>query len=193
VIDDQKKPLRTHGSRRNHIFLSVLCALCSFFFVVRGSGAPQAPPRTVRFVFTSDAHYGLTRPRFRGQHDVDAHVVNAALVDAINRVGPLDFVAEGGDVANREEETEAGVIQSAAASWTQFSADYIGGLTVKTASGRKAPPDDDVVAAEDDSHVQLQQRPRAVLTHAGRHPLRLHHDLAGLGRPCLARERHQAG
>ena len=58
-----------------------------------GTAAPQARPRTVRFAFTSDAHYGLTRAHFRGRVNVDAHVVNAALVDAINRAGPLDFVA----------------------------------------------------------------------------------------------------
>jgi 3',5'-cyclic AMP phosphodiesterase CpdA len=90
-------------------------------------------------VFTADAHYGIARPHFRGHDNVDAHIVNAALVEAINRVGPLDFVAEGGDLANREEVTESGPIQSAAASWAQFQSDYIDGLTVKTAAGRKAP------------------------------------------------------
>jgi hypothetical protein len=71
---------------------------------------------------------------------VDAHVVNAALVAAINRLGPLDFVAEGGDIANREEnEAGAAFVQSAAASWGQFAADYIAGLTVTTSAGAKAP------------------------------------------------------
>ncbi len=104
-----------------------------------GAVATQTQPRTVRFVFTSDAHYGITRAAFRGHANVDAHVVNAAMVAAINRLGPLDFVVEGGDLANRQEETESGAIQSATASWSQFSVDYIDGLTVKNSAGRKAP------------------------------------------------------
>jgi hypothetical protein len=101
--------------------------------------ASRAQPRAIRFVFTSDAHYGITRPAFRGRTHVDAHTVNVALVAAINRLGPLDFVAEGGDVANREDEDEAGFVQPAAASWSQFAADYFGGLRVTTGSGAATP------------------------------------------------------
>jgi hypothetical protein len=113
----------------------------------------QPAPRTVQFVFTSDAHYGLSRP-FHGRSHVGAHEVNAALVAAINalpqiafprdsglrageKVGSIDFVAEGGDVANREEAD--GAIQPAAASWQQFVSDYIDGLTVLDDAGPKAP------------------------------------------------------
>lgn len=112
----------------------------------------------VQFLFTSDAHYGLTRPHFRGAADVDAHIVNAALVAQMNRlpnvrlpedggvdagrlVGPIDFVVEGGDVANREEVrtgADGGPIQSAAASWKQFEADYLDGLRVTDKSGNRA-------------------------------------------------------
>ena len=132
IRHDQKEPRSTRGSQRR-LLLSVLCGFCGFFFV-----AAAAPPRTIRFAFTSDAHYGITRPHFRGHDHVDAQVVNRAIVEAINRVGPLDFIAQGGDLANREEETEAGPIQSSAASWAQFQADYIDGLTTTTAAGRKA-------------------------------------------------------
>lgn len=113
-------------------------------------------PRTVQFVFTSDAHYGLTRPAFRGQTDVSAHVVNAALVAAVNTlpdtpfpedggvgaghaVGAIDFVAEGGDVANREEVIDGAAIQPASASWREFVADYVDGLAVAGPDGRRAP------------------------------------------------------
>ena len=86
--------------------------------------APRQPPaRSIRFVFTSDAHYGLTRPSFRGHMNVPAHDVNAALVADINTLGPIDFVVEGGDVANREEADEE--IQPASVSWAQFSRDYL--------------------------------------------------------------------
>ncbi len=117
--------------------------------------SPPAPPADLQFVFTSDAHYGITRAAFRGRSAVDAHVVNAALVAAINRlpetafasdgglragerIGPIDFVVESGDVANREETEAGGTIQPAAVSWSQFKADYINGLTVADAAGRRA-------------------------------------------------------
>lgn len=109
---------------------------------------------TVQFVFTSDAHYGLTRPAFRGAANVDAHIVNAALVAQINAlpkmrfpndggvragelVGPLDFVAEGGDIVNREETGDGQHIQAAAVSWRQFVADYVDGIRVTNSRGER--------------------------------------------------------
>jgi predicted MPP superfamily phosphohydrolase len=87
------------------------------------TAAGQRPDGVVRFVFTSDAHYGLTRPAFRGRTNVPAHDVNAALVADVNTLGAIDFVVEGGDVANRSETDEE--IQPAAASWSQFAHDYL--------------------------------------------------------------------
>jgi hypothetical protein len=116
----------------------------------------RAEAHLLQFLFTSDAHYGLTRAAFRGAHDVEAHVVNAALVAAMNRlpgdqfphdgglkdrqpVGPIDFVAQAGDIANREENTGETVIQPASVSWARFRADYVDGLTLVDAAGRKSP------------------------------------------------------
>jgi hypothetical protein len=127
--------------------------------VLVGAGVaahPAQPSTQIQFVFTSDAHYGLTRPRFRGSSNVSAHIVNAAMVARINAlpgatfpsddglktgqtVGLLDFVAEGGDIVNREEATEGGGIQRAATSWAQFRTDYIHGLTLADRSGKRAP------------------------------------------------------
>jgi hypothetical protein len=91
------------------------------------AAAQQPAHRVVRFVFTSDAHYGLTRARFRGRTNVRAHDVNAALVSDITSLGPLDFVVEGGDVANRAEaETQ---VQPASVSWAEFRHDYIDRIT----------------------------------------------------------------
>ncbi|HET9831987.1 MAG TPA: metallophosphoesterase, partial [Vicinamibacterales bacterium] len=132
--DSQKETRRPQRSQSKR-FLCGLCGLGGSFLVA----ASSAQPRTIRFVFTSDAHYGVTRAHFRGHDNVGADVVNRAMVAAINQAGPLDFVAQGGDIANREEETETGPIQSAAASWAQFEQDYIQGLTVTTATGRRAP------------------------------------------------------
>ena len=111
----------------------------------------------VQFIFTTDVHFGISRPAFRGRKNVDAQVVNTALVDQINRlpnsafpndggnragqtVGPLDFLAIGGDIANRAEiTTGADAIQSASISWSQFRSSYIEGLKLYDRSGRRIP------------------------------------------------------
>jgi hypothetical protein len=124
--------------------------------VGRGAVVPIGQSNRVQFVFTSDAHYGITRSAFRGAVNVDAHVVNAAMIARINglsglsfprdgglgagqSVGPLDFLVEAGDIANREEVVDTRPIQTATASWRQFQADYIDGLTVTDQAGHKAP------------------------------------------------------
>lgn len=108
--------------------------------------------RPIQFVFTSDAHYGLTRRAFRGHTHVDASTVNRALVAGINAlpnlsfpddggvrggstVGSLDFLVEGGDVANREEVEDGVAIQAAAESWAQFERDYLQGVKTVNADG----------------------------------------------------------
>jgi len=67
--------------------------------------------------------------------------VNAALVSDINSlrtsVGPVDFLVEGGDVANRAEAVDE--IQPASVSWSQFTGDYIEHLALRTSSGAKTP------------------------------------------------------
>ena len=105
----------------------------------------------LQFVFTSDAHYGITRSEFRGATNVDAHIVNAAMVDKINSltqlslptdsgvnqgqpVGPIDFIVEGGDIANRMEVP----VQPAAKSWEQFEQDYLKGIKLTDYHGHSA-------------------------------------------------------
>jgi Calcineurin-like phosphoesterase len=109
----------------------------------------------LQLVYTSDAHFGITRPRFRGDDDVDALTVNKALVERINgvsaavlpadgglgegkAVGPVDYLVETGDIANREEGKGDKAIQSATASWRQFTETYVDGLRLKGHDGRKA-------------------------------------------------------
>jgi hypothetical protein len=114
--------------------------------VVAGAGFARGAatgPTPIRFLFTSDAHYGLHRAQFRGRTDVDAQTVNRALVAAMNDVGrlvgPIDFIVEGGDVSNREEELDGVSVQVASVSWAQFDSDYYGGLRVRTSTGAYAP------------------------------------------------------
>jgi len=107
--------------------------------------------QTIQMVFTSDAHYGITREKFRGDTAVASYIVNAALIKQVNNlpnstipadggisagklVGGIDYVIEGGDIANRMEIP----IQSAAASWAQFAKDYMGSLNLKGHDGKPA-------------------------------------------------------
>ena len=102
--------------------------VCGLIAVGLATASPRAQlPGTIRFVFTSDAHYGLSRPTFRGRMNVPAHDVNTALVADINTLGAIDFVVEGGDVASRAEAAEQ--IQPAATSWSQFRHDYLEQIT----------------------------------------------------------------
>jgi hypothetical protein len=143
--------MRSIASRRAILAAATIVAAV---VVVTGLRA-QSSPEQIQFIFSSDAHYGLTRPVFQGGTNVDAHVVNAALVAKINSlssvsfprdgglrsakpVGPVDFVVQAGDIANREEVTETGAIQNAAASWSQFVSDYVNGLKVTTQTGSRA-------------------------------------------------------
>src|SRR5215472_14462074 len=106
---------------------------CLFLVIilVLGWAILWAQPAQVQFIFTSDVHYGLARTTpFRGSTNVDAQIVNAAMVSQINRVpeavfpkdggdgadqlvGSFDFVAIGGDITNRQESDGKGMQSSA--------------------------------------------------------------------------------
>lgn len=105
----------------------------------------------INMVFSSDAHYGLSRIKFRGDSNVSSHVVNAAMIRQMNSIpgltlpldgginsgekaGNVNYVIQTGDIANRMEVP----IQSAAASWSQFEADYMHSITLKGNDGGKA-------------------------------------------------------
>ena len=114
---------------------SVSAAMIAATLLALASPSAQTA-RQIRFVFPSDVHYGITRPEFRSRGDAPAYVVNAGLVAQMNTLkslaGPVDFVAVGGDVANREEASEK--IQPAAVSWGQFAHDFLERLTLRTAA-----------------------------------------------------------
>lgn len=105
----------------------------------------------INMVFTSDAHYGITRAKFRGDSNVTGHRVNAAMINQINKlpnltlpadggvnsgkqVAYVDFIIQAGDIANRMEIPN----QSAAASWAQFETDYMHKLHLKGTDGKPA-------------------------------------------------------
>lgn len=102
-----------------------------------------------QIVFTSDLHYGLYRA-FRG-NVINSNGVNEAMVAEMNllptfvfpkdagvnaekTIGYIDYVAITGDITNRQQSG----IQSATASWAQFNADYLQGITLKNKKNQPA-------------------------------------------------------
>jgi predicted MPP superfamily phosphohydrolase len=115
--------------------------------------AKEEPAAIVQFVFTSDAHYGITRANFQGAANVDAHTVNAAMVAKMNalpdltlpddggvnagkKIANVDYVMEAGDIANRMEVSAN--VQLASTSWGQFKTDYLQNLTLKNKNNQPA-------------------------------------------------------
>jgi predicted MPP superfamily phosphohydrolase len=97
----------------------------------------------IQFVYTSDSHFGITRPTFMGDTNVTSFMVNTAMIAKINAlpklvlpndsginagkiVGGIDYLINTGDIANREVEG----VQSATKSWKQFTEVYINGITL---------------------------------------------------------------
>jgi len=117
-----------------------------------GSGGailPEKSDTTIQIVFTSDIHYGITRPEFDGDTNVASHLVNTRMIASINTlpatvlpadqgigaaqpVGPIDYMMISGDIANRQEPP----YPSAAVSWNQFTRDYGKGITLRNRHGR---------------------------------------------------------
>lgn len=129
-----------------------LIAICIVFSFSQPSGAQSiTESEPINIVYTSDAHYGLTKKNFRGDTSVAAHVVNAAMISQINRlprltlpndggvlagakISAIDYLVETGDIANRMEIP----YQAASVSWSQFEKDYIQGLNLKGHDKRPA-------------------------------------------------------
>ena len=136
--------------RRTRIAATLVAALlCGSLW----SGSASA--EVVQIVYTSDQHYGITRKSFRGEKKVPAAKVNAAMVEAINRlpeltlppddgvmaekkVGWIDYVVSTGDIANRMEGTPEKAPMTATACFELFMTQYGKGLTVKDRQGRAA-------------------------------------------------------
>ncbi|MEI6753410.1 MAG: metallophosphoesterase [Paludibacter sp.] len=114
----------------------------------------------INLIYTSDSHYGIARSVFQGATTVNAQKVNQEMIAKLNGmslvtfpsdngvksaqvVGPIDYVINTGDIANRQETGDplktppVANIQSAAASWAQFKIDYIDGITLKNRSNQK--------------------------------------------------------
>jgi hypothetical protein len=131
-------------------FKPVLRAL--FLSLVIGvASLENVTAQVVQMVYTSDAHYALTRKNFQGDTNVSAKKVNAAMIKKINtipeltlpedggigsgkKVAAVDYLIQTGDIANRMEIP----YQTAAASWAQFETDYMHGVTLKDHQNKPA-------------------------------------------------------
>jgi hypothetical protein len=128
-------------------------ACAAILFVVSTVGAAQSSPPAdstpLQFIVTSDVHFGITRKAFRGDSNVSAARVNAAMIRQMNtmpalvlpldggvgagrRVGSITMLAITGDLANRAEEG----LPTAAESWAEFRGAFIDSLRLCDAAGR---------------------------------------------------------
>lgn len=86
----------------------------------QGDFAAKTVNEVVNFIYTSDNHYGIVRPLFRGGVNVTGQAVNEAMIARMNTlptqsfpsdggvaagqpVGQVDFLMDTGDIANRAE------------------------------------------------------------------------------------------
>ena len=144
---------RSFGNYRNALLaLPLLAAMAGTGCKKDDDKNVDTTPATIQFIFTSDAHYGITRAEFQGKKTVDAHTVNAAMIAQMNtlpgmtlpndggvnagkKINTIDYLLQGGDIANRMETSAS--VQTAAASWEQFKIDYLQNLTIKNQNNEK--------------------------------------------------------
>jgi hypothetical protein len=124
----------------------------------------QAHAADVQFIILSDVHFGYIRkfPVPSASTTKDALTINQAMAASVNlvsgmsipndggvgagtTVGPIDLVAVTGDMANRDESGDgvaaesANQVQNATASWGNFNATYLTGLTLKNPANANTP------------------------------------------------------
>ena len=133
-------------------FFSLLVLLA--FSCKKDSTVDNPLSSVIQFVYSSDAHFGVTRATFQGGININSSVVNAKMVEKINSlpsliipadngvnagklVGGIDYFINTGDFSNREESSSS--IQSASISWGQFTTTYLNGLTLKNSNNVKTP------------------------------------------------------
>src|SRR3569833_1282697 len=71
---------------------TILFAVAITILFVQNSRAQE----TVNIIFTSDAHFGITRPKFRGDSNVASNKVNAAMIRQMNALPAMALPADGG-------------------------------------------------------------------------------------------------
>ncbi|MBS1523728.1 MAG: metallophosphoesterase [Bacteroidetes bacterium] len=137
--------------RKHKVFTAALMIGAAFALNSGKSFGQSKTSPVINMVFSSDAHYGISRVKFRGDSNVKSHIVNAAMIQQMNSIPGLtlpldgginsgqkashvDYVIQTGDIANRMEAP----IQSAAASWSQFETDYVHSISLIGDNGKPA-------------------------------------------------------
>lgn len=143
--------MKVYFLKMHRLLLASFCLMLVGLLYSEKCFAQATNGQVINMVFSSDAHYGISRTKFRGDSNVSSHLVNAAMIRQMNSIpritlpqdegigsgskaGHVDYVVQTGDIANRMEAP----IQSAAASWSQFEADYMNSITLKDDGGKKA-------------------------------------------------------
>jgi len=120
--------------------------ISSFLFLPPDSIPAENKINTnLELIFTSDAHFGISRKQFRGDTSVASKKVNKAMIQAMNSlpgitlpqdqgigsgetIQGIDYLVETGDIANRMEIP----VQSAEKSWKEFLREYYGKIKLKS-------------------------------------------------------------
>ncbi|MDR3652304.1 MAG: metallophosphoesterase [Paludibacter sp.] len=144
--------MKTNINFRSTIKYSIHKSLMLLFILFLAVNSYAQSNGVVQFVYTSDLHYGIFRT-FRGEQHVESSTVNQAMIRQMNalpivafpsdgginagkKVGSIDYMIITGDITNRQQTG----IQSATASWAQFSADYLNdGITLKNKENQPIP------------------------------------------------------
>ncbi len=139
-----------HSDRSQTFTMSnALLCLLGIFTLNFHAYSQNKKSSVVNIIFTSDAHFGISRANFRGDSNVASYKVNAAMIAQMNtlpamvlpgdngiaagkKVGAVDYLIEAGDIANRMEPP----VQSAAASWMQFETAYRQQLQLNAPNGK---------------------------------------------------------
>jgi len=155
-LKKQSLRLQSEGKFSILIFFLFISILIFPFLSVKAQYQKSVHPKDslIQIIITSDLHYGIKRPYFRGDSNVAASVVNAAMVKEMNtlpnmelptdngmntdrKIKSIDYVFVTGDIANRMEAKDK--IQSASISWAQFNNDFFKNLSVKNPLRQRAP------------------------------------------------------
>lgn len=78
--------------RKINVLTALMVVIASLFFNLRGF----AQNHTINFIFTSDAHFGITRAQFRGDTSVAGVKVNAAMIGQMNTLPGMELPNDNG-------------------------------------------------------------------------------------------------
>lgn len=123
-----------------------------FVFISKYGLSQDTKQRYWHIIFTSDVHFGIKKKKFREAKDVDAKIVNEAMVQSMDHLSEenfpkddglqsgdeikyIDYLIITGDITNRMQIP----VQTAKKSWDQFQNVYLNGLSTDNYNKQKTP------------------------------------------------------